>query len=338
MTLQAGIQALRQCQQQVQRLALFSSNEDAEDITSADLKYLLVPAVLADLLARTPEQEPQQRLHLVGQAVELYRQLLSVLNQYKLHQRQLVYNGTTLARFIVVLHQYGLLSQISAAAWDADCQDLRPLDATSLRQQKVERFKRDRDIKAKLQQIRQQQLRSRRLAELQEPGQAEGAAQPDDADVREAWLLQIEQSAHQALAQLSLLKQEVQLLQHAAALSPEQRAQQRAPCPDDLIAQLQGAALNLGRGQTDQRQQLREEVYRPHVALPTISVEQQGDMEIAAMLEREAREKQAAGKRKEVDPDDEETDEQMAKLRAEDDWKDDHPFGWGNSKLRPTAQ
>ncbi len=35
MTLQAGIQALRQCQQQVQRLALFSSNEDAEDITSA---------------------------------------------------------------------------------------------------------------------------------------------------------------------------------------------------------------------------------------------------------------------------------------------------------------
>lgn len=93
--------------------------------------------------------------------------LLSVLNQYKLHQRQLVYNGTTLARcrlhsshakqcacrFIVVLHQYGLLSQISAAAWDADCQDLRPLDATSLRQQKVERFKRDRDIKAKLQQV-----------------------------------------------------------------------------------------------------------------------------------------------------------------------------------------
>ena len=56
-------------------------------------------------------------------------------------------------------------------------------------------------------QIRQQQLRSRRLAELEELGQAEGAAQPDDADVREAWLLQIEQSAHQALAQLPLLKQ-----------------------------------------------------------------------------------------------------------------------------------
>ena len=146
--------------------------------------------------------------------------------------------------FITALHQYGLLSRIGAAAWDADCQDLRPLDATSLRQQKLERFKRDRDIKAKLQQVgcldlgssiqgpfrggvlaafsirklvkhlivswlqmRQQQLRRRRLAELEEPGQAEGAAQPDDADVREAWLLQIEQSAHQALAQLSLLKQ-----------------------------------------------------------------------------------------------------------------------------------
>ena len=67
----------------------------------------------------------------------------------------------------------------------------------------------------------------------------------------------------------------MQLLQHAAALSPGQRAQQRAPRPDDLIAQLQGAALNLGRGPTDQRQQLRQEVFRPHVALPTISVEQQ---------------------------------------------------------------
>ena len=74
---------------------------------------------------------------------------------------------------------------------------------------------------------------------------------------------------------MSARLQEVQLLQHAAALSPEQRAQQRPPRPDDLIAQLQGAALNLGRGPTDQRQRLRQEVFRPHVALPTISVEQQ---------------------------------------------------------------
>ena len=35
-----------------------------------------------------------------------------------------------------------------------------------------------------------------------------------------------------------------------------------------------------------------------------------------------------------VDSDD---DDALNKQRAMDDWKDDHPFGAGNSKLRPTA-
>lgn len=34
---------------------------------------------------------------------------------------------------------------------------------------------------------------------------------------------------------------------------------------------------------------------------------------------------------------DEDDDEAIFKARAMDDWKDDHPTGYGNSKLRPTA-
>ena len=34
---------------------------------------------------------------------------------------------------------------------------------------------------------------------------------------------------------------------------------------------------------------------------------------------------------------DEDADEVVFKARAKDDWNDEHPSGYGNSKLRPTA-
>jgi immunoglobulin-binding protein 1 len=35
--------------------------------------------------------------------------------------------------------------------------------------------------------------------------------------------------------------------------------------------------------------------------------------------------------------DDEDDEDAVYKQRSKDDWKDDNPRGWGNSKLRPTA-
>lgn len=69
--------------------------------------------------------------------------------------------------------------------------------------------------------------------------------------------------------------QEVDLLEHAASMPAEERQRQQArPPPDDVMQQLLGAAAGLQTQQT-QRQNLQAQVFRPTVALPTVSVEQQ---------------------------------------------------------------
>ena len=69
--------------------------------------------------------------------------------------------------------------------------------------------------------------------------------------------------------------QEVDLLEHAASIPCDERQMQPVrPPPPDVMQQLLGAAANLQTQQT-QRQNLQAQVFRPTVALPTVSVEQQ---------------------------------------------------------------
>ena len=63
----------------------------------------------------------------------------------------------------------------------------------------------------------------------------------------------------------------------------------------------------------------------------------QGERELQRMQESQQREAEAAAHRHHASDSDDESDAKVAKQRAEDDWKDDNPAGWGNSKLRPTA-
>ena len=63
-------------------------------------------------------------------------------------------------------------------------------------------------------------------------------------------------------------------------------------------------------------------------------------MELAAVRSREAVAAEAAVARGAAEASrcsDDEDEEELAKARAWDDFKDDNPAGWGNSKLRPCA-
>ena len=54
-------------------------------------------------------------------------------------------------------------------------------------------------------------------------------------------------------------------------------------------------------------------------------------------LECEKRQKEMENQ-EDLHLDDQDGDEELYKQRAWDDWKDDNPRGYGNSKLRPCAQ
>jgi hypothetical protein len=81
-------------------------------------------------------------------------------------------------------------------------------------------------------------------------------------------------------------------------------------------------------------------VLRPGHILPTLTVEQQGEIEFWQMQEREAAQKEAEAAKAAAAADarsDDEDEEALGKQRAWDDFADDNPRGWGNSKLRPCA-
>lgn len=78
-------------------------------------------------------------------------------------------------------------------------------------------------------------------------------------------------------------------------------------------------------------------MFRPSHILPTLTVEQQGDIELAELREREARQQAAEAERlhRAAAAGSDDDDEAVYKARQWDDFKDDNPKGWGNSKLRP---
>ena len=53
-------------------MGLFSTNESAEDIATADLKYLLMPVLLADLQAQTAARDIAARKQLLEAALQNY--------------------------------------------------------------------------------------------------------------------------------------------------------------------------------------------------------------------------------------------------------------------------
>ena len=63
---------LRQCEVLVDRLGLFSPNEEVEDIATGDLKYLLVSQQHAEVVARMAGREPHARRRGLMRALESY--------------------------------------------------------------------------------------------------------------------------------------------------------------------------------------------------------------------------------------------------------------------------
>lgn len=67
--MQEAIRWLQSCSRMVASLSLFSSNEEAEDIATADLKYLLVPYLLGHFMSLGGMQDVHKRMNTLEAAV-----------------------------------------------------------------------------------------------------------------------------------------------------------------------------------------------------------------------------------------------------------------------------
>ena len=110
---------LAACQVMVRAQNVFSPNEDADDIKTADLKYLLLPHLNADMMLRqaTP-----------GGAADRLKLLAPALAEWNVFVTELENKGLVSPEDLVVLQR----------------EDGARLDAAMLRDEKIARLKRDK--------------------------------------------------------------------------------------------------------------------------------------------------------------------------------------------------
>lgn len=361
-----GCQLLRKCQEIADRIGLFSTNEEKEDISTGDLKYLLVPYYLGEL---TEKLETEDRVQLVRVAKG---QLLS---------------------FIRTCERLELLSESDAQVLSREGR----ATPETRRAEKVARFRKQRAAESKLQEIKERKERRRRSMQATakstsvEQGE-ENLPDEDDEEEREAWFLQISLALCKSLDLVEMLQLEEEMLAAVQAANEEGReafskemlderhsraddwhrqgaakAQTSRPAipitcatyAQDVIEgrvaiqpnhqHTHGAPMLFGPASvvsgslsTDRERQIAQ-VFQPSHSLPSMSIEQAGLAEMEIMrtwnetnqkIFDEARQSSWVGEEKK---DDDDSDDEAAtnKARAWDDWKDDNPRGAGNKKLTP---
>lgn len=364
-----GCEALEKCEEMVSKLGLFSANETKDDISTSNLKYLLVPFYLAELTEKIAQDDRVQILK-VSQAK--LKEFISFCEAMELVPEEELETST----------QGG------------------PNSFADRRAKKIARFKRQRAAESKLLEIKERKERrgrSTKASALSTPVDTgeEDVLDDDGEEEREAWLTTISLALCKAFDLLEMLKKEEEMLSamkekqlqegdkevswailderakrteawHRDAAARAQYTKPAQPITCATFAQdvlegratvsqvhehkhqpmIFGPASLVGGRLTNEREIMAAQVFQPSYRLPTMSIEEAGLREMEMMnkwQERNAKliEEANSSWHKESrkpgpsEEDDEDDDAAQEKARAWDDWKDDNPRGAGNKKLTP---
>ncbi|CAN6339564.1 unnamed protein product [Urochloa humidicola] len=181
-----GVELLRRCDEMVSKLGLFSPNETKEDVSTANLKYLLVPYYLGEMTEKIAQEDR-----------------IPILKASQDHLKE----------FIALCEVLELIPEDELAL----SRQKQPDTVANKRAQKIARFKRQKAAETKLQEIKERKERrgrSLRAAALSAPVEAgeEDALEDDGEEEREAWLATISLALCKAFDLLDMLKKEEEML------------------------------------------------------------------------------------------------------------------------------
>ncbi|KAJ0772252.1 putative TAP46-like protein [Helianthus annuus] len=371
-TLRKGCEALQKCEDMISKLGLFSTNETKDEISTTNLKYILVPFYLAELIEKTGHDDDRIQILKASQA--------------------------KLKEFLSFCDAMELLPE------DESLQESQNT-AIDRRAKKIARFKRQRAAESKLLELKERKERrgrSTRAAALSTPVDAgdDDVLDDDGEEERQAWLTTISLAICKALDLMEMLKKEEEMLSaikekqeregdieiseavleeraktvedwHRNAAARARYTKAAAPITCATFAQdvlegrakvsqahdhkhqplMFGPASLVGGSITSERERIAAQVFQPGHRLPTMSIEEAGlkEMEMmnkwqentAKMIEEansswhNDKWKPRAGGADDDDDDDEDDEAAQDRARAFDDWKDENPRGAGNSKLTP---
>nr|XP_051684522.1 immunoglobulin-binding protein 1 [Oryctolagus cuniculus] len=214
-----GLELLGKAADMLSLLDLFSRNEDVEDIASADLKYLLLPALQGALTVK--QVRPGERLAHLQQAREHFLNYLTQCRHYRLAEFPLP--GTRAGA-----------AQRSAAAPAAARPGLEAM--ASQREAKIERYRQRKEAES-------------RLAALK---RAVESGQAADERVREYHLLHLRRWAGISLDEIESIDQEMEILREkdsaGEAAAPPASRQERPPVKPFILTRNVTQAKVFGAG------------------------------------------------------------------------------------------
>ncbi|CAA2968979.1 PP2A regulatory subunit TAP46-like [Olea europaea var. sylvestris] len=369
-TVKKGCDLLRQCEFMIGKLGLFSANETKDDISTTNLKYLLVPYYLAELMEKFAQED---RIQILKASQAKLKEFISFCEAMELVPED----------------------ELAASAQSGGN------SFADQRAKKIARFKRQKAAESKLLEIKEwkeRRGRSTRASALSTPVEAGEDDQLDDdgEEEREAWLATISLVLCKAFDLLEMLKKEEEMLSaikekqsqegdvEISQLTLDERTKKAEawhrnaatrvrytkPAPpitcatfaQDVIEgranvsqahehkhqpMIFGPTSLVAKNPTSEREIMAAQVFQPHYRLPTMSIEDAGLKEMEIMNKWQERNMQLMEEansswykdnqksRPGEEEDEEEDDAAQEKARAWDDWKDDNPRGAGNKKLTP---
>ncbi|KAB5515393.1 hypothetical protein PHYPO_G00249830 [Pangasianodon hypophthalmus] len=293
-----GIKQLEEATRMVSQLDLFSRNEELDEISTADLKFLLLPALLAALVMK--QVGVAQRLERVQMARSHFLDFLRRCKDYNISSFHMPRDaqdaeGTS----------SGAESDTPSPAHHAQ-PDL--ITMATQRQAKIERYKQQKQMEQKLAELRA----------LVDGGSV------DEEVMREFYLLQVRRWITLALEEIESIDQEVQILRRMPALSqaPAQKPR-RAPMKPFILTKDAVQARVFGAGYPSLPTMTVDDWYEQHRRRGCLP--DQGIPQSTVDVDAEEREKEEKERKEEEDD-----EEALQKARDWDNWKDTHRRGYGN--------
>ncbi|XP_050166711.1 immunoglobulin-binding protein 1 isoform X1 [Myiozetetes cayanensis] len=294
-----GLDALQRAAAMVAQLELFSENEELDEVSSADLKFLLLPALLGALTLKQVDLSRRQQ-HLES-ARDHFLRFLKLCRSYGLGSFQLPPTAP---------------GEEGAGSPPGNPPGAQPsLVAMAMsRNAKIERYKQKKELENKLASMRS----------FVESGTA------DDDQIREFYILQIQKWISISLEELESIDQEMVILKSrdvarqapAAPRGPSRPV--RVPVRPFILTRDAAQARVFGAGYPGLPTMTVDDWYEQRRRQGIVSGQSVPQRAPAGVSDEELQKQQQEKKEEEDD------EEALQKARSWDDWKDTHPRGYGN--------
>lgn len=314
------------------KLALFSSNETVEDVSTRSLKFLSIDYYLALLFSKKqvcqlnePAAKSKMKLKFLEKTVQLFMQFLVTLQDYEILD-------SFLSKKIESLEETYNPSLNELYSQPSHGEDLS--GAQRKREQKIEMFRQSKSVKEK-------------LALIESKYKSHEISNDDDEQLRELYLQRLQSLSYQAFAEMEQILYEVELLKNFTKNAPTPSTTLQGPLKEtskdalgytDKLESLNKPLLSkqgkVLRNFTliDQKTELQNKVRGYGQYGPTMSVEEflQKEWEENRVLQGGEEPQDKQKNEDDMDWQDKET----YKAREWDEFKENVPKGSGNTMNR----